>query len=534
MTGEVVDAVIVGAGPSGAVAAKRFSQAGMSVVVLEQGTWPDYSKARAGEPDYEITADRDWSWDPNSRRAAADYPIDDRDSDITALMYNGVGGSSVVYAGHWERFLPSDFRVRTLDGVADDWPFDYHALAPYYDVVENDFGVSGLEGDPCYPDGNSPPMPPVPLNRIGRRAAEAANRLGWHWWPGSNAIATVEHGPLHACAQRTACIHGCPTGAKGSTDRTHWPELLRSGVRLETEARVKRVLTDQSGRAAGVIWIDRTGTERIQHADATVLCANGIGTPRLLLMSADDKNPDGLANSSGLVGRRLMMHPFIRTVGLFEEDLESWRGVYGQHAHVMEFYETDPSRGFVRGAKWGLMPTASPLSVMMPGLWDDEDVWGSKFHQTLRARFARSAWLGIVCEDLPEESNRVVLSRTATDSSGLPAARIEYRTSENSQRMIAFQTEKSIEFMKEMGAYEVVSAPTSYSGWHLLGTTRMGDDPRTSVLNSDCESHDVPGLFVFDGSSFPTSSGVNPTATIAANALRAADAYVGRFVKEAR
>ena len=519
------DVLIVGAGASGAVAAKRLAEEGFKVVCLEQGDWPDYSKARADQPDFELTAGRDWAWDPNVRRAQGDYPVDDSESDITALMWNGVGGGTVVYAAHWQRNLPSDFRVRTLDGVADDWPFGYQDLEPFYVRAERDWGVSGLAGDTAFPPGEGPPMAPAPLGRMGRRVAQAHNELGWHWWPGPNAIATRAYGNLNPCRQRATCLWGCMEGAKATVDRTHWPVAVDKGVTLVIRARVTKLLVGSDGLVRGALYLDADGGEHVQEAAVTILCANGIGTPRLLLLSAGARHPDGLANSSGLVGKRLMMHPFGTVVGLFDEELDSWRGVWGQHIHSLEFYETDASRGFVRGAKWGLQPTGGPLSQTRAYPWGAENaIWGPAFHEQIGKRLGRSAMWGIIAEDLPEESNRVVLDPGRTDDYGIPAARIQYRMSENSRRMMHFHEARAKESLEAAGAYETVIAPfIRATGWHLLGTARMGADPATSVVDQWGRAHDLENLYIYDGSVWPTSSGMNPTATIAATALRSVE-----------
>ncbi|GIW56465.1 MAG: hypothetical protein KatS3mg082_2869 [Nitrospiraceae bacterium] len=248
----------------------------------------------------------------------------------------------------------------------------------------------------------------------------------------------------------------------------------------------------------------------------------GSVLPRLLFLSATQGHEEGLANSSGLVGKRLMMHPFGTVIGLFEDDLESWRGPWGQHLHCLEFYETDVSRGFVRGAKWGLMPTGAPLSMVLPRtLGRSRRVGEISF-----TRYFAVASVTLQCgessvEDLPEEANRVELARDRCDSDGLPGVKIFYRSSENSQRMMDFHLEHARIALEQMGAYETVTtANIRVSGWHLLGTTKMGDDPATSVVNAQGRTHDIPNLYIFDGSVFPTSSGMNPTATIAALAHR--------------
>lgn len=521
-TESVADVCIVGAGPAGAVAAARLAEDGFRVVVLEQGDWPDYRKARAAKADFEINTGTEWAWDPNVRGRDCDYPIDCSDSDIDVLVYNAVGGGTVVYAAHWQRNLPSDFCVRTLDGVADDWPVRYSELVPFYERVERGFGVSGLAGDPAFPPGEGPPLRPLPLGRMGRRVAKAHNELGWHWWPGPNAIATEHHGALKPCVQRAACLWGCADGAKSSVDRTYWPGAVDAGVQLITGARVHRITVDERGRADAALWFDEDGKEHRTRASVIIMAANGIGTPRLLLLSATRGHPDGLANSSGLVGKRLMLHPFGVVTGLFSDDLASSQGPWGQHLHSLEFYETDADRGFVRGAKWGLQPTGGPVNATRGWPWGEDNlVWGKDFHTGVRARVNHSAMWGIIAEDLPEESNRVELHETLTDSSGVPAPKIVYRVSENSARLMDFHVERARESLEAAGAYQTFVAPQIRgTGWHQLGTAVMGTDPATSVVNEWGRTHDVPNLYIFDGSTWPTSAGMNPTATIAAMSLR--------------
>lgn len=522
---DVADALIIGAGASGAVAALELARAGYRVVCLEQGDWSRRSDYLGGTPQWEIITRRHMNPNPNKRAHAADYPVQASGSDIEPLMWNGVGGSTILYAAHFIRQPPSDFRVRSLDGVADDWPLTYRDLEPYYARIEQDMGVSGLAGDPAYPPLHGYPNPPLPIGRVGLKAAAGLDRLGWHWWPGSTAIASRPYRGLAGCVRQGTCLTGCPHGAKATTDVTHWAEAIDKGARLVTGARVREISVDGQGRATGAVYIDRTGDERVQKASVVILAANSVGTARLLLLSRSERFPDGLANSSGLVGKRLMMHPYAAVFGSYKDPLESWLGPAGQAIHSMQFYETDLSRGFVRGGKWQVTPTGGPMGSRAA---DDggsfTQSWGETFNRHLLQNFGRSFEWGFTAEDLPEDHNCVELDPELTDSDGIPAPRITYRVSDNTQAMIDFNVARMIEAHEAAGAVAIQSVPLVRDcGWHLLGTARMGERPEDSVVNPWGRAHDVPNLYIIDGSPFVTASGVNPTATIMALALRAVD-----------
>jgi choline dehydrogenase-like flavoprotein len=518
---------------SAGIAARHLTEAGFTVVCLEQGEWVDPGALPGNKPDYEVQGAANWHPDPNVRRRREDYPIDVTGCDLPVYMYNGVGGSSVLYGGVWARALPSDFRVRTLDGVGDDWPLSYEELLPFYEAVEAEMGVSGLDGNPAYPAGFSVPLDPAPIHRTGRRMAEGMNKLGWHWWPGTNAIPTRAFGAQGECVRYGVCRMGCPEGAKSSTDVTHLPLAVSRGATVVTRARASHITVDERGRATGAVYL-RDGKEHFQPASVVLLAANGIGTPRLLLMSTSKRFPDGLANSSGLVGRRLMLHPYASSVGLYEDDLEEWLGPAGEHIGSMQFYETDASRGFVRGAKWSLIPVAGPLEAV--DKWaasaspSGGEVWGPGVAERLRSSIGHMLQWHIVPEDLPEESNRVVLSDSLTDSDGLPAAEIHYRVSENTRRMVDFHLARTLEAHEAAGATAAWVSGRNHTSGHNTGTAKMGNDPATSVVDRYGRAHDVPNLYIIDGSVFPTSTGVNVGATISAMAKRT----VTHLVRHAR
>jgi len=523
MADQSVDVLIIGAGASGAAVAWSLADTRMNILCLEQGDWVQAEEYPGGTDDWEARQFGDFALSPNGRGRPGDYPVNDSGSPIGASMFNAVGGSTILYAAHFPRFHPGDFRVRTLDGVADDWPLDYSRLEPYYDLNARMMGVSGLPGDPAYPPKELP-LPPVALGKVGETLGRGFNRLGWHWWPSDSAIITQEYEGRAPCVNAGTCLLGCPQGAKSSTDITYWPVALRNGVRLRTRCRVREITMGDNGMADGVIYYDADGTERRQKAEVVIVACNGIGTPRLLLNSRSKHFPDGLANRSGLVGKNLMFHPYAMVMGVFPEQLEAYKGPTGCCITSQEFYETDLRRDFVRGYSFEILRGFGPVNTALWGMANARLEWGPRHHAQYAELFGRTAGMVAICEDLPEATNCVTLDPDLTDSDGIPAPKITYRLSANSTKMLAHCVRSGREVLEAAGAtYTHADSPLQVAGWHLMGTTRMGTDPETSVVNEWGRCHDVRNLFIVDGSIFVTAAAVNPTNTIQALALYIAD-----------
>ena len=523
-----VDVLIIGAGASGAAVAWSLADTKMHILCMDQGGWMNPAQYPSTGRDWEARFYGDYSPSPNIRGRAEDYPINDDSSPIKVVNFNGVGGSTVMYTAHFPRLHPSDFRVRTLDGVADDWPIDYDTLAPFFAENDRIMGVSGLAGDPAFPP-TAPPMPPLPLGKSGTRFAMAMNQLGWHWWPSDTTVATTDYEGRARCINLGHCTPACAQGAKASTDITYWPLALRAGVELRTHCRVREITTNEHGMASGVIYYDQDGVEQFQSAEVVVIACNGIGTPRLLLNSASARFPDGLANSSGLVGKNFMFHPYAQVYGYVDEITDSNRGP-PVCLWSKQFYDTDLSRGFVRGYAFQFGRGAGPVFEAVASEARGLLPWGPEHHAVFRKLNGHRLAISAICEDLPEEHNRVTLDPVLTDSHGIPAPKVDYTISDNSAKMMAHGIGRAKEVLEVAGATDVcVNSPILYGGWHLLGTARMGTDPARSVVNEWGRSHDVKNLFIVDGSVFVTSGGVNPTSTIQAIALYIADQMKSRL-----
>ena len=518
-----VDVLIVGAGATGAAVAWSLSQTGLKIVCLEQGPRMDPLSYPSTGRDWEIRRLTDFHVSPNVRKLPADYPVNDSESPIAISNFNAVGGSTILYSGHFPRFHPSDFRVKTLDGIADDWPIDYARLEPYF--IQNDqmMGISGLADDPAYPP-IAGLLPPVPLGRMGETLAKGFNKLGWHWWPAYSAIATRNFKNREKCINLGPCNAGCAQGAKSSVDVSYWPYALLNGVELKTQCRVREITVDHAGRATGAIYYDANGKECRQEARLVILACNGVGTPRLLLNSRSALFPEGLANRSGLVGKNLMLHPYGYVEGVFPESLDSHLGPQGCCIYSHQFYETDPSRGYVRGDTMHVLRGPGPVETALSGFVRREIPWGAGHHAAFAARFGHVISMAIIVEDLPEPCNAVTLDPDLTDKHGIPAPKVTYRLSANSKKMLAHGLDRGKEVMTAAGSVKNFSfAPVRHTGWHLMGTARMGTDSAGSVVNEWGRCHDVPNLFIVDGSVFVTSGGVNPVSTMQAVALYIAD-----------
>lgn len=465
-----------------------------------------------------------FNFDPNVRQLPEDYPIIGSGSSIPNVnnkfnpairMVNAVGGTTIHWQGHFPRFHPSDFRVKSLDGVAEDWPISYDELEHYYDLNDQMIGVSGLSGDPANPPRSPRQTPPLPVGKVGNTLVKGFEELGWHWWVADQAINSKSYKNRPGCMLHGKCMFGCPIGAKASTDRAYWPLSIANGAQIKTWSRVKEITINSKGKVDGALYFDKDGVLKEIKAKVVVICCNGVGTPRLLLNSKSSTFPDGLANSNGLVGKNFMIHPCIFGYGEFEHAMDGHIGAFGSSLMSQQFYETDPKRDFLRGYSLVGDRTFGPFYQS----WSTS--WGKDHHRDFRNTFPHRVNLTAYIDDLPEEINRVELSNEKTDSHGIPAAKVTYSLGENSKKILEHAKQKIKEVLEAAGARKVV-LPVN-NGGHLMGTARMGNDPNKSVVNGINQAHDVDNLFIVDGSSFTTAAAVNPTSTIMALALRAAD-----------
>jgi choline dehydrogenase-like flavoprotein len=498
-----LDAVIIGAGPCGSLVAKELAAHGLSVVVLEAGK--RFDPARDLPNDEGNAAKIMW----NELRVFAG-----RDA-VAPKMGVGVGGGTLPWLGVMPRFQRADFRTRSTEGVGADWPITYDDLRPHYASVERDFGVAG-ECGPFAPEPYTLPMPPHRMNWHAQLLARGARALGAHPFAPPVAINSTDYDGRPACIYCGWCASGCPTGAKATALDTYVAKAEKLGVRVVSEAFVHRINYDaRQGRVTGVCYLDAAGREHELPARLVVLAAHAVETPRLLLLSANATFPDGLANSSGLVGKGFMSHPTWQVFGTFAEPVNAYKGMQMGHVMVQDYLAPDARRGCARGF---ILVSYMMTPVTYANL--SGSFFGAELKDFLYAYAHTAAWWAHA-EGLPSDDNAVSLDPAVKDARGLPVARVSYTWTDNDEALVAAARDKAVEMMHASGAKKV-RVGLRY-GAHAMGGCRMGDDPRTSVVNSFGQAHDVRNLFVCDTSVFVTSSGVNPTLTAMALASRSAE-----------
>lgn len=531
---EPVDFLVIGAGAAGGVVAKELASAGFSVVVLEQG--PYLSERDFAHDEIRYTFRPGLTNDPQIQ------PITFRKSDaqqarpIKAIEYGRqVGGGSVHFTANYWRFHESDFRERSLYGEvrgADlaDWPISYADLEPYYTKAEYELGVSGLAGaNPFEASRSKPyPLPPMPVKSSGVLFERGARRLGLHPFPAPVAILSQPYRGRAACVNCGFCeSFGCEMRAKSSTLVSVIPVAEKTGrCEIRPNCYVRKIEINDAGRVTGAIYFDPDRRELFQRAHAVFLCANGAETPKLLLLSKSKRFPDGLANSSGVVGKYLMWDNGGVAQGLFEHPLNEYKGIQVTRL-IHDYYAADAKRGFYGGGGIDARFDFYPAGFALHGLPPDAPRWGSTFKQMFETYFNRTMLLMAHTTSLAMAKSTITLDPDVKDAWGLPAIRVTYDYHPDDLATMKWMMERQIEILEAAGARKTWSQPYDLSDMmpsrHLMGTCRMGNNPRTSVVNTHSRTHDIPNLFLVDGSNFVTSGRQQPTATIQALAYRAAD-----------
>nr|WP_202900523.1 GMC family oxidoreductase [Parvularcula oceani] len=507
---EEVDFAIVGTGCGGGVLAAKLAEAGGSVVAFDAG------------PFFRPLAD----FASDEREQEKLYWLEERISDGENPIELGsnnsgrcVGGSTVHFQMVALRFRPEWFQARTKLGYGADWPVDWREMWRYYEEVEKACSISGPIRYPWGPKRGRYPYRAHEVNAAGLVLARGAEALGIDWAPTPLCTLSAPHGKSPPCVYRGMCKIGCSTNAKQSVLVTYIPRALAAGAEIRDLATVGRIETDRWGRATGVAYF-REGRWRFQKARHVIVAGYSIETPRLLLNSHSARHPDGLANSSGLVGRHLMVHSNHAVWAEFDEEIRWYKGPPSMACcEHWNYADDDPTKDFDGGYAFmsqGPLPSDFATSIVTNS---------GEFGMDLRARMAkynRMAGLKMVGETMPQADNRVTLSE-GKDDLGLPRPRVTFGYCDNDKRLYAH----ALDFMGRMiEAAEGKNRFETEGTAHLMGGCRMGEDPKTSVVNADGRSWDVPNLWVCDGSLMPTGGGVNPSMTILANAARIADRMI--------
>jgi choline dehydrogenase-like flavoprotein len=518
MQNDIFDVVIVGSGASGGTLASHLARRGVKVAIVEGGPRVN---TRTDFNTHAMPFDFPNRQIPTMRPGKVGF-----DSERS----RGVGGKTMLWNAVALRLSQRDFKGRTFEGAGEDWPIDYKDIAPYYDAIEREVGVCGnRDGLEDLPDGVF--LPPVPFkcsDEIMRRAARSLGANVIHVRKATLTVASKTRLACHFCGN---CMAGCDVVAKYNSADVHIAPAEASGhVTVFPDCIVREVLVSDENRATGVRYLHRVHQqEGVVRGRTVVLACACVQSIALLLMSTSRRYPTGLANSSGQLGRHFIPH----FTGGIECVLEGLRGKavtndegFLDHAYLPSFMHTNKARGYARsfGAQLNYQ------NRRFAGWAKTVGGFGRAYKSSVKAAYPAFVQFTPYGEMIPNAQSYVDLDRERTDKFGLPQARRYVRWGANEEALFNDMVRWSLAMLAKAGA-EILTVPEGPAPNHELGGCRMGRDPRTSVVNSDCRTHDVPNLYVVDGSVFPSASEKNPTHTIMALAVRAAEHIAERMRK---
>ncbi|MGA2908019.1 MAG: GMC family oxidoreductase [Terracidiphilus sp.] len=540
-----VNVVIVGAGAAGGIVAKELSTAGLSVVLLERGKWYTPNDCRKDDLRNQRTTVLGNAFGPEDEGNPR-VLVDAEGVPHIMLPSEGgyqnnaacVGGGTLSYGAMAWRFLPQDFRMRSIYGAPagsslEDWPISYDDLEPYYEKAEYEIGISGDDsGTPFHGPRRRPlPMPPLPPNREFQILEPAAKRLGLRPFPIPMARNSVPYNGRGPCMRCRWCVgFACEVDAKNGSQNTVIPVALATGnCELRTECIAREILTDDRGRARGVAYYDANGRLQEQLSDIVVVSACAIESARLLLNSKSRLFPDGLGNRRDQVGRNLQGHHYTGAIGFFDFDTYDDVGP-GASIAISDYNHGTP--GLCGGGMLANEFIRLPIQMVdrMPA---GTPQWGLPHKQAMRSFYKRNIVVMGPTQPIPTADARVTLDPTVRDKWGMLVARISGNVHAQTYEIGLVQAQRAEAWLKEAGAASTVisagKSTTVYAGQHQAGTCRMGDDPQGSVVNRNCQLHDVDNVFVIDSSVHVTNGGFNPALTIMAVAYFASAALVGNW-----
>jgi choline dehydrogenase-like flavoprotein len=510
--------VVIGSGAGGGTLGAELALKGIRTVVLEAG--PRVEKEAFENDEWSNFVKISWldnRTTSGSWRVARDFP------NLPAWIVKAVGGSTVHWAGASLRIQEHEFKARTNYGEIEganllDWPIGLADLEPYYDRAEDRMGVTRTHGIPGLPGNNNFKVMKSGADKLGYRNCHT----------GRMAINSEPRDGRDSCRQLGFCFQGCKMGAKWSTLYAELPKGEETGnLEVRANAQVLQIEHDESGKVTGVVYADGEGNRQRQKARVVAVAGNSIESPRLLLNSASSMFPDGLANSSGQVGRNYMRHMTASVYATFDQPVHMYRGTT-MAGIVTDESINDPSRGFVGGYELETLSLGLPFmaAFLNPG------AWGREFASAMDS-YENMAGLWIVGEDMPQESNAVTLHPEIKDQHGLPVPDVHFDDHPNDIAMRAHAWRQGQALYDAVGAVQTFPTPP-YPSTHNLGTNRMSERPADGVVNKWGQTHDIANLFVSDGSQFTTGAAENPTLTIVALALRQADYIAGPLRRRLR